>query len=388
MCRQCVGVGGLFAGVASTAQTQLEPTDKIFPSSPDGPRFKRPAIETDEGGLWALMDREERRLRRSPFVVRDAALNKYVHELACRLTGSHCPDIRVHIVRTPLFNASMAPNGMMQLWSGLLLRVENEAQLSAVVGHELGHYLERHTLERLRDAKSRAAFAQFVGLFGAAGSLVQLGVLASAFAFSREQEVRADILGVHMMQRAGYEGQQAARVWDNLLGEMKIRGGDDVGKNNPMTATHPPTETRRDDLLRLAGEGAGETGQQAFEQIIGPHRFDWLRDEIKRGQFEESMVLFNRMLTTKPNDPELLYSRAETQRLRAGEQDIQGALNDLQRVTVMDRAPAEAFRSLGLLQRQRSDRTSAVQAFETYLKVAPDAADASLIQNILSELRS
>jgi len=40
------------------------------------------------------------------------------------------------------------------------------------------------------------------------------------------------------------------------------------------------------------------------------------------------------------------------------------------------------------LQRQRSDRTSAVQAFETYLKVAPDAADASLIQNILSELRS
>lgn len=360
MCRQCVGVGGLFASLPSTAQTQQEPAEKILPSAPDGPRFVRPAIETDEGGLWALMDREERRLRRSPFVVRDAALNKYVHELACRLTGSHCPDIRVHIVRTPLFSASMAPNGMMQIWSGLLLR----------------------------DAKSRAAFAQFVGLFGAVGSLVQLGGLASAFAFSREQEVRADTLGVRMMQRAGYEGQQAARVWDNLLGEMKIRGGDDVGKNNPMTATHPPTETRRDDLLRLAGEGAGETGQQAFEQIIGPHRFDWLRDEIKRGQFEESMVLFNRMLTTKPNDPELLYSRAETQRLRAGEQDIQGALNDLQRVTVMDSAPAEAFRSLGLLQRQRADRPSAVQAFETYLKVAPDAADASLIQNILSELRS
>ena len=388
MCRQCLGAGGLFAGLASTAQTLDPSADKALSSAPNGQRFARPAIDTEEGGLWALMDREERRLRRSPFVVRDAALHQYVHELACRLTASHCPDIRVHIVRTPLFNASMAPNGMMQIWSGLLLRVENEAQLSAVVGHELGHYLERHTLERLRDAKSRAAFAQFVGLFGAVGSLVQLGVLAGAFAFSREQEMRADTLGVRMMQRAGYEGQQAARVWDNLLGELKIRGGDDAGKSNPMTATHPPTETRRDDLLRLAGEGAGETGQQAFEQIIQPHRFDWLRDEIKRGQFEESMVLFNRMLKGKPNDSELLYSRGETQRLRAGEQDLQGALNDLQRVTVMDRAPAEAFRSLGLLQRQRADRPSAVQAFETYLKVAPDAADASLIQHILSELKS
>ena len=55
------------------------------------------------------------------------------------------------LVRTPYFNASMAPNGMMQVWSGLLLRVDNEAQLAAVLGHEIGHYLARHSVERLRD---------------------------------------------------------------------------------------------------------------------------------------------------------------------------------------------------------------------------------------------
>ena len=59
----------------------------------------------------------------------------------------------------PQFNAMMAPNGMMLVWSGLLLRVENEAQLAAILGHELGHYLERHSVEQLRAAKDRAVLA-------------------------------------------------------------------------------------------------------------------------------------------------------------------------------------------------------------------------------------
>jgi hypothetical protein len=73
------------------------------------PRFSRPETASDEGGLWAMMDREETRLRRSPFALRDPKLRGYVQDIACRLGGSHCPDIRVHLVRTPFFNASMAP---------------------------------------------------------------------------------------------------------------------------------------------------------------------------------------------------------------------------------------------------------------------------------------
>ena len=57
----------------------------------------------------------------------------------------------------------MAPNGMMQVWSGLL-RVDNEAQLASVVGHEIGHYLQRHTVERLRDAQSRSAFGMVLNI--------------------------------------------------------------------------------------------------------------------------------------------------------------------------------------------------------------------------------
>ena len=131
-CKHCVGIGALLPGLPALAQ------DNAAVSPVPAERFARPALETDEGGLWGMMDREETRLRRSPFVVRDAELNKYLQDLVCRLGGDHCPDIRVHVVRTPLFNATMAPNGMMQVWTGLLLRAENEAQLAAILGHEIG----------------------------------------------------------------------------------------------------------------------------------------------------------------------------------------------------------------------------------------------------------
>ncbi len=385
-CRFCLGWLGLPACTSLSAQAQ----SAVPPSSAQGEmptaRFARPAIDTDEGGLWSLMDREEMRLRRSPYVVRDPKLTHYLHEMVCRLGGDHCADIRVHVVRTPLFNASMAPNGMMQIWSGLLLRIQNEAQLAAIMGHELGHYLERHTIERLRDLKSRAAFAQFIGLFGIVGAVGQLGVLASAFAFSREQESRADRLGMQLMQRAGYDGRQAAQVWDNLLAELKITGGEEVGKGSPMMATHPPAESRRDDLLKLAGDAAGTLGSTPWREVVAAHRLGWLQDEVRRGQFEESILLFGRLLQQDQDDAQVLFARGEAYRQRAIQDDVGMALVDLARASQLQDAPAEVFRSLGLVHRQRDDKAAAMTSFEKYLGLAPDAADAGLIRHYLVEL--
>ena len=351
-------------------------------------RFTRPALDTDEGGLWSIMDREETRLRRSPLVVRDPGLTTYLRDLVCRLGGDHCADVRVYVVRSAEFNATMAPNGMMLVWSGLLLRVENEAQLAAIMGHELGHYLERHQVEQLRAAKDRAVLAQLVGLLGGvAGAVGQIGIIASMFAFSREHESRADRLGMRLMQRAGYEGRQAAQVWDNLLSELKITGGDDVGQRSAMFATHPPAGNRRDELLKLAGDKAGETRATDYQQVIAPLRFGWIEDEIKRGQYEESLVLFDRLLKRNASDAEVLYARGEVYRLRDEKDDVERSLADLTRASTVIKAPAETFRSLGLVHRKRADAPSAAASFEKYLALAPEAADAGLIKTYLSELK-
>lgn len=381
-CRHCLGLGAL-AGLPVLAQDMAGGSGSLLP-----PRFSRPAADTDEGGLWGLMDREEARLRRSPLTLRDPALQAYLRGLVQRLAPSHSPDIRVHAVRMPVFNAIMAPNGMMLVWSGLLLRVENEAQLVAVMGHELGHYLERHSVEQLRAAKDRAVLSQLVGLVGGVGSVVgQVGLLASTFAFSREHESRADRLGVRLMQQAGYDGREAAAVWGNLLDELKVTGGAEAGQRGDLFTTHPTTAGRRDELLELAGARGGETGDDRFRQVIAPLRLGWLRDEIKRGQYEESLVLFDRMLQRSPQDAEVLYARGEVYRLRDEGGDAALALADLQRAGAAPRPPALAWRSLGLVHRQRNDRTAALAAFEKYLAEAPDAPDAGLVRSYVAELQ-
>jgi predicted Zn-dependent protease len=378
-CRRCAALGTW--GMVPAAVAQAPAAWK----SP--PRFARPALDTDEGGLWALMDREETRLRRSPLLVRDAALTTYLIDLVCRLGGDHCSDVRVYVVRAAQFNAAMAPNGSMQVWSGLLLRVDNEAQLAAVLGHELGHYLERHTLERLRDLKNKAAAAMVASMFGLVGAVATLGIAASATGFSRDQERRADEIGLRLLHDAGYDTRQAAQVWDDLLAELKIRGGEDAGQRSPMFATHPPAGERRDALLRMAATSGGNLGVDELERVIGPHRLEWLQEELRRGQFDESLELFSRKLKLRADDPLWLYARGEALRQRGKDEDFAPALADLQHGASRAKAPAELFRSLGLLHRRRAEATAAHAAFEKYLALAPDAGDAGLIKSYLMEVK-
>ena len=349
-------------------------------------RFARPDIATDEGGLWAIMDREERNLRRSPFVIRDRTLNEYLQGIACKLAGEHCPDVRVHVVNTPLFNASMAPNGMMQVWSGLLLRMENEAQVAAVIGHEIGHYLEKHSLERLRDAKSASAFAQFIGLFGLVGALGQLAALAGMFSYSRDQERRADVLGITMMHRAGYDPAEAAKVWAHLLQELKARPDGDPAVNSPMFATHPSAEERSEVLGVLAAKlPGGATHADTWEEKTRPFRRDWLKEEIKRGQHEESIALLTRMSEGTKTQSDYRYARGEVYRLRAKEGDLDLAFADLQAAAALGSEPPETHRGLGIIYRTRRQPAEAKSSFQRYLEMAPSAPDQAMIRSYMEE---
>jgi predicted Zn-dependent protease len=350
-------------------------------------RFSRPDIGTDEGGLWAMMDREETRLRRSPFNLRDARLQAHVQEITCRLAGEHCPDIRVHLVRTPYFNASMAPNGMMQVWTGLMLRADNEAQLAAVLGHEIGHYLERHSVERLRDAKSRSAFGQFLGMFGVVGLIGQMGVIASMFAYSRDHERAADRIGALLMQRAGYDLAEAPKVWANLLLEANARPGG--RERNPLFATHPAQEERQVALSELAGKHPGGVANDvAWQAIIQPHLRDWLNEEVKRGQHEESLAFLNRASARATGKPDYLFARGEVYRLRGGETDVQAALDDFRAAAALGNEPPETHRGLGMIYRQQKRGAEARASFDRYLELAPQAPDALMIRSYLEELRA
>lgn len=387
----CCGLQGL-AGFAVAAEAEAEADTGRWAMPP---RLARPEQGTDEGGLWAFVDREEAKLRRSRFVLRDKALNDYLTGMACRLAGDHCPDIRVYVVRTPVFNASMAPNGMLQIWTGLLLRMANEAQLAAVIGHEIGHYVARHSLDRLRDAKSRSAFGQFLGIaLGAAGaggaaSLAQLAVMASAFAYGRDHEREADRIGQELMARSGYDPGEAPRVWGQLLAEIKAEA-DWVGElegRSVLFASHPHPEERMETLTARAAAlrplGA-VTGEDGWRRSCGPYRRMHLEDELRRRRSGETLALLERMIAAEPADPELHYFRGEAYRQRGADGDYARALGAYADAEGLPAAPAELHRGRGMILQATGDEAGAAQAFATYVRRRPDAEDAALFQRHLN----
>ena len=112
------------AFVLTLALAGCAATQGTSPSQLDLAPGQRPSPGSDEAGLWMQVERAEEALHTSGRVVTDPALTSYVRDVVCRVAGPLCQDIRVYVLQSPGFNASMAPNGAMQVWTGLLLRAE------------------------------------------------------------------------------------------------------------------------------------------------------------------------------------------------------------------------------------------------------------------------
>jgi predicted Zn-dependent protease len=360
-------------------------TDGVKPA-PIAPGYK-PAAATDEGGLWQMMDRVETETKRSRFLVRDPEVNAYVRDIACRLSASHCTDVRVYVTRTPAFNATMAPNGMMTIWTGLLLRTQNEAQLAAVIGHELGHYLNRHTLQQWRNARDTSDIAAFlsVGLAGAGvgviGLMVQAAALAGIFAYSREQEREADEVGIRLMAAAGYRPIEASRVWEQLIAEAAAR--EQQRERDIFFASHPAPEERAQTLKARAAElgGPGETYEQRYRERLRNLRATLFEDELRLRQYGQTLKLFELLGREGQQDADLAYFTGEVYRLRNGDGDAAQARENYERALALADPPAEAHRGLGFIHMRVGDQVRADEQFRQYLRLKPDAEDRAIIRS-------
>lgn len=350
--------------------------------------------DADERGLWMAVDEQERKLRGSQFLVRDPALNDYVRSVLCRVVGDGCRDIRLYIVRTPQMNATMAPNGMMVVWTGLLLRVRDEAQLAAVLAHEYGHYRDRHSVRLFRDAKAKTNAIGFLAVVPGVNLAVsgialaaQVGIAGSLFAFSREMERSADEVSVDLLARSGFDPHAASHIWAQVRSEQdataaargtKSRKDRDGG----MFASHPPTAERMADLAALAARqqvsGTPAVHAERYRAALAPHWAMLIDDQIKLNDFGGTEFLLNQLAATGWT-ADLLYARAELLRSRGTPEDLVRATEYYAAATAAADAPAEAWRGHGLAL-LRSGRTAEGQALlKTYLSKAPGASDRAMI---------
>lgn len=350
-----------------------------------------------EAGLWMQMEQIEKDARTSPARIRDADLNRYLHDIVCRLSQDYCKDMRVYVMRSPYFNAFMAPNGMMVVWTGLLLRVHNEAQLATVLGHEMGHYLRRHSLDRFKRVKFTANLSRVLSIglrIAAATSTAQnvgitFALFASLFSYTRSQESEADKFGIQLLSNAGYDPFEASRVWENVIGENNVAQGN-KRQRTLFFDTHPGNKDRMKTLNRYArnltenGQSGAEKGRERFIKHMDPFWKMALEDELNLNQFGRTEFILDNLIANNISPGVTHFYKGELYRARKEEGDLAQARWHYEQALEFDSFLPETHRSLGLLQLKEKQHAQAMRNFEAYLRLAPEAEDREMIEFYLA----
>ena len=204
-----------------------------------------------EKGAAQAYAQEVQKARQAGKLNSNPALTTRVRAIAQRLiptTRTFRPDApswnwEINTLTTDDMNAYAMPGGKIMVYSGLVDRLKlTDAELAAVIGHEIAHALREHTRERV----SRA-YAQQLALTGIAvatgagqGTLDLASSVASVtfqLPHSRDQESEADIMGLEIMARAGYDPNAAVNVWKKMMAAE--------GSSQPeFLSTHPAPGNR------------------------------------------------------------------------------------------------------------------------------------------------
>ncbi len=213
--------------------------------------------------------------------VLDPELNRYVADVGHRLAAVSDRDLPYEFVvlNSSVPNAWALPGGKIAINRGLLLEMETEAELAAVLGHEIVHAAARHGAQ----AMQRGLILQSAVLVGAVaaqrGNYGGLAVGAAAVGaqlinqrYGRNAELEADEYGMLYMSRAGYDPQQAVALQETFV---RLSGGrDSQGWLAGLFASHPPSNERVEQNRRTAATlpAGGEIGRERYQAAISTLR--------------------------------------------------------------------------------------------------------------------
>ena len=361
-----------------------------------GPGYR--PTDADERGMWHEYERVENEIAGSNLLIRDNRLTSYLGGIVERIGGPAARDLRVYLARVPEFNAFMAPTGFMVVFSGLLTRMRDEAQLSAVLAHEAGHFLRRHHIRQWRDIRRRtdllSIFAMGAGVGGAAGGiylgdavrLAQIGTILTLAAFSREMEAEADAMGVRLMAENGYEPLAAPEVWRQLIQEIEASA--EMRRRRPrrgysLLSTHPAPETRMVDLRASAEEvktpgRSYDRGRDRYLAALGTHRKTLLDDQVKLNDPGASLYIIHNLAADGWTGL-LRFYEGEAYRLRGRRGDRELAARSYAEAVRLPEVPPEAWRMHGYALIQAGRREEGRAALARYLQLAPNAPDAAMV---------
>jgi predicted Zn-dependent protease len=203
----------------------------------------------------------------------EAMVNRIGQRLVTRggVSGSY----RFFILDQPVANAHALPSGYVFVTRGLLALIDDEAELAAAMGHEIGHITERHAAQReqqRRHVMDQAIDAAMKSGSVSVGRSVARDGLVKLRSYSRDQELEADRAGVGTITRAGYRGDAMVSLIEKLQRQTRLEEqmmGLPESRDPSALSTHPGAADRLAALNGLpAARTAGDSGAAAYLAAI------------------------------------------------------------------------------------------------------------------------
>jgi predicted Zn-dependent protease len=404
-------------------------TTQLPPISSSGAGFEP---LKDESELWNQARAEESKLLDEAPIYDDPLLEDYLESVVASLNPSAMAANRsvryqVRVLEDPTLNAFAYPHGSMYVHTGLLARMENESQLATVLGHEMTHVENRHTVRYHRSARNRqvgfsiAALAAAVilaeeeadafwaGDYGKAARIsvlgqilvglgLQLAFLASVNGYGRDLEREADFGSFDKMENAGYDLRESPKVYE-LLQDGHGESGD---LETFFFGSHPRLSQRVESAREHLAERpqvfqvpqASDESSLTFERRIRPVLRDDARMNIELGRYELAAFELDKAIALMPEDADahllvgqLKLALADEALDPADEAQLrEEAIVSLRESILLSPAQPKAHRELGLIAYRAGDFTTACTRLAAYLDLDADAEDARSIRGYLVEL--
>ena len=349
----------------------------------------------EEKLLWRRAKEEQQILDSSGWLYPDAELETYLNQVAAKLkTFTDSPDIffKIKIINDPNLNAFAFPNGVIYVHTGVLARMENEAQLAALLAHEMTHCTHRHSLRVLKSLDDRPAFMAILDKSLEKVAMVQnlariLGVngsMAAVTGYTREFEAEADRVGLDLMTKAGYDPRQALALFEHLRKEIESEGI----KEPFFFGTHPNVQQRIDTTehwlaTEFQGKDTGQINSEIFRSRMQKLVLDNARLELRIGRFYIARRSVEEYLLRNHDDANAYYLLGEIFRQQGNHNDTKNAIKQYKKAIALDPLFPAPHKAMGLMYYKEGERHLAKKFFESCLLLSPNAPDKAYIQGYL-----